>query len=107
MPPAAVKTVKDLIFWEYAKLISGSAIYDRKNYGFVMDRFKKLQSGGIKWSQILREDLNIDTAHCTYKKEFHAKLILWRNPENMSIAANGLKSFGDTVSGTQYLIRNN
>lgn len=66
MPPTAVKTIKDLIYWEYAKLISGSALQDRKNYGFIMHTFKKLQRGEIKWSDILREDMNVDMARCAY-----------------------------------------
>ncbi|MBI5024482.1 MAG: HNH endonuclease [Candidatus Omnitrophica bacterium] len=66
MPPKAVKTIRDLIFWEYAKLISGSALQDRKNYGFVMHNFKKLQSGEKKWSAVLREDLQMDPARCAY-----------------------------------------
>lgn len=49
MPPAAVKTVRDLLHWQYAKLIARSAGYD-KNYGFIMERFKKLQSGEVNWS---------------------------------------------------------
>ncbi len=66
MPPAAVKTIKDLIHWEYAKLISGSALSDRKNYGFIMYNFKQLQTGQKKWSAILREDINMDTTKCVY-----------------------------------------
>lgn len=66
MPPSAIKTIKDLIFWEYAKLISGSALSDRKNYGFVMYNFKQLQSGQKRWSDILREDINMDTTTCAY-----------------------------------------
>jgi DNA-directed RNA polymerase subunit RPC12/RpoP len=66
MPPSAVKTIRDLIFWEYAKLISGSALGDRKNFGFVMSSFKKLQGGEMKWSEILREDLNMDPGACAY-----------------------------------------
>ena len=66
MPPSAIKTIKDLIFWEYAKLISGSAINDRKNYGFVMRAFKQLQSGEKKWSDILREDIKMDNTRCAY-----------------------------------------
>lgn len=66
MPPSAVKTIRDLIFWEYAKLISGSALKDRKNYGFVMHNFKLLQSGKKRWSDILREDMNMDTSKCAY-----------------------------------------
>lgn len=66
MPPSAVKTIKDLIYWEYAKLISGSAGFGRKQYPFVMKKFKELQSGTIKWSDILREDLKLERDKCAY-----------------------------------------
>jgi len=65
MPHASVKTIRDLIYWEYAKLISGSAVGDRKNWGFVMCTFKKLKDKKIKPSEILREN----------KKFFEAKKI--------------------------------
>lgn len=55
MPPSAVRTVENLIFWQYAKVIAGSAGMGKRNYGFVMDRFKKLQSGEIEWSTSIRE----------------------------------------------------
>lgn len=55
MPPAAVKSIQDLIFWQYAKIISGSAGFRRENYRFIMDRFKKLKSGEIEWSTAIRE----------------------------------------------------
>ncbi|MCG2735503.1 MAG: hypothetical protein L6282_03830 [Candidatus Methanoperedenaceae archaeon] len=46
MPPKAVRTVRDLIYWQYAKLIAESAGYGKtKNYGFIMDRFKQLKNG--------------------------------------------------------------
>lgn len=66
MPPSAVKTIRDLIFWEYAKLISGSAGFGRKQYPFIMRKFKELQSEVIKWSDILREDINMDMTRCAY-----------------------------------------
>jgi hypothetical protein len=66
MPPKAIKTIKDLIFWEYAKLISGSAGIGRKQYPFVMRKFTELKSGIIKWSDILREDLKTDKDVCVY-----------------------------------------
>jgi hypothetical protein len=56
MPPPAVRTVRDLIYWQYAKLISESAGFS-KNYRFIMSRFKKLQSGEIQWSGAIREYL--------------------------------------------------
>jgi hypothetical protein len=65
MPPHAVKTVLDLIYWEYAKLIAGSALSNRKQFPFVMKKFKELQTGKIKWSEILREDLKEQT-QCAY-----------------------------------------
>ncbi len=59
MPPPIVKTIRDLIYWEYAKLISGSALHDRKNYGFVMSEFVKLRSGQMHPSAILRENRHL------------------------------------------------
>lgn len=55
MPPRAVKTIQDLIFWQYAKIISESAGYGKRQFGFVMNRFKKLSSGEINWSTSIRE----------------------------------------------------
>jgi len=56
MPPPAVKTIRDLIYWEYAKLISGSAVGNRKNRAFCMHTFVKLRDGQIHPSTILREN---------------------------------------------------
>lgn len=52
MPPPAIKTVKDLIYWQYAKIISESAGMGKKNYRFVMRKFKQLQKGQIFWNEI-------------------------------------------------------
>ncbi|MEW6515381.1 MAG: HNH endonuclease [candidate division FCPU426 bacterium] len=66
MPPTAIKTIRDLIFWEYAKLISQSAGKGRDNFAFVMFKFKELQSRAISWSTILREDLKTSRDECAY-----------------------------------------
>jgi hypothetical protein len=55
VPPSAVKTIKDLIFWQYAKIISESAGEGKDNYRFIMNRFTKLRSGDITWSSSIRE----------------------------------------------------
>ena len=55
MPPSAVKTIKDLIYWQYAKLISKSAGFAMNNRAFQMDRFIKLRNGEIVWSSTIRE----------------------------------------------------
>jgi hypothetical protein len=56
MPPKNVRTVRQLIYWEYAKLMAGSAVGDRKNYAYVMYCYKKLDSGKLAPSAILREN---------------------------------------------------
>lgn len=66
MPPSAVKTIRDLIFWQYAKLIARSAGMGEQ-YRFIMKTFKDLQSGKKKWSNILREDKKIlEQNACVY-----------------------------------------
>jgi len=52
MPPPVVKSVRDLIFWQYAKIIAESAGFGKKNYGFVMKKFGQLKEGEIFWNEI-------------------------------------------------------
>ena len=69
MPPPAVKTICDLIYWEYAKLVAGSAVNDRKNYAFVMCTYQEFKSGKKKPSDILRENkllINEYSKNCAY-----------------------------------------
>ncbi len=54
MPPPYVKTVREEILYEYAKLISRSA-YKSLQRGFITDRFKKLRDGEITISGTIRE----------------------------------------------------
>jgi hypothetical protein len=63
VPPAVVKSVKDLIFWQYAKIIAASAGIGKKDYGFVMTKFKQLRQGEIFWNEIreyVKEKENAD-----------------------------------------------
>ncbi len=67
-PPAAVKTVRELIYWEYAKLIAKGAGFEG-NYGFIMSRFQKLKRGEMQWSDVSREDrlmVERGKGRCTY-----------------------------------------
>ncbi len=63
MPDREVKTVRDVIYFQYAKLIARSSFgckngdeAKKKDYGFIKLKFRELQSGAINWSDILRED---------------------------------------------------
>ncbi|MFA6330197.1 MAG: HNH endonuclease [Candidatus Micrarchaeia archaeon] len=60
MPPNAVKTIRDCIFWQYAKLISKSAdvgIEGTDARRFQMSKFQALKHGSITWSTAIREYL--------------------------------------------------
>lgn len=55
LPPSVVRTIRDEIFWQYAKLISKSAGFGINQRAFQMDRFIALRNGKIKWSSAIRE----------------------------------------------------
>ena len=59
MAPSKVKTIRELICYQYAKIIAASAGFSKNDsstyYKFVMDRMMKLASGNICMSEILRE----------------------------------------------------
>lgn len=54
-PPSAVKSIRELIYWEYAKLIAKAAGF-ADNYRFIMSRFMKLKNGTMRFSEIDKDD---------------------------------------------------
>lgn len=54
--PRTFAAVRELIYWEYAKLISGSAFGDRGNFKFVNFTYRKLIEGNATPSAILAEN---------------------------------------------------
>jgi hypothetical protein len=67
MPPPAIKTIKDLIFYQYAKIIASSA--GIPGYRFIMSRMRLLVSEEINMSTVLRElkmQMISDTKRCEY-----------------------------------------
>lgn len=72
MPDSEVKTIRDLIYFQYAKIIVKSAMRTGDNgtakslyYGMIKNKFRDLKSGKISWSAILREDLQFMEAKKT------------------------------------------
>lgn len=81
MPSKCVRTNRQLIYSEYAKRIAGSAVDDRRNYGFVMHTFKRLESGQLAPSAILRENERLvederACAHCGAREALQWEHIL-------------------------------
>jgi 5-methylcytosine-specific restriction endonuclease McrA len=94
MPPAAVKTIRDLIYWQYAKIISSSAGEGKENYGFIMNRFKALKSGEIEWCPAIREyvkERGMDSCvYCGSKEQLTLEHILPRARGGPDIADNAV-----------------
>ena len=65
VPPPVVKNVRDLIFWQYAKIISESAGFGKKNWRFLMTKFKQLNEGEISWNEI-REYIKEKRNECIF-----------------------------------------
>lgn len=55
MPPKYVKTIREEILYEYAKLISRSAFNGQIQHGFVNNKFKELKNGTMSMSGTMRE----------------------------------------------------
>ena len=60
MPARDVRTLRDLIWYQYAKIIARSALGSdakRDHYGFVKQTLRDLQSDKKQWSDIAREEV--------------------------------------------------
>jgi len=55
MPPAAVRSIRDIIFWQYAKIIAESSKVGKNNYTFIMSKYMELKMNEIHWSNSIRE----------------------------------------------------
>jgi hypothetical protein len=63
MPDRDVRTIKEQIYYQYAKIIAKSAFgavdgreAKGRHYGFIKQTFRDLRSGAKSWSEITRED---------------------------------------------------
>lgn len=59
MPDREVKTIRHLIYYQYAKIVAKSALGEdakKLSYGFVKNTFRQFVNSEKKWSDILRED---------------------------------------------------
>jgi hypothetical protein len=96
MPPPAVKTIKEEIYWQYAKLISKSAGFGISQRAFQMDRFKALRDGKITWSSTIREWLKEhekpdECIYCQSKGDLTVEHILPQSCGGPDIPDNAIK----------------
>jgi len=88
MPDRDVKTILDLIYYQYAKIIARRAFdvsdgkeAKKQHYGFVKQTFRELKSGTKSWSEITREDWQFVEAekkciYCGSENELHREHIV-------------------------------
>jgi hypothetical protein len=60
VPDRDARTLRDLIWYQYAKIVARSALgpdAKRDHYGFVKHTLRDLQSGKKQWSDIAREEV--------------------------------------------------
>jgi hypothetical protein len=89
MPPATVKNVRDLIFWQYAKIIAVSAGFRKDGYGFVTNKLKQLGRNEISWNEIREyvkeKEQNDECSYCGVKTNLTLEHLLPRSfngPDN-------------------------
>ncbi len=106
MPDRDVKTIRDLIYYQYAKIIARRAFgaedgkeAKKYNYGFVKETLRDLMSGAKSWSEITREDWQfVETEkkciYCGGESDLHKEHII---PKSLAI----LEKCGicDTIQG--------
>ena len=94
MPHPSVKTIRDIIYWQYAKLMAKSSNHE-EDYGFIMSHFKKLQTGKISWSGAIREyvrDLERDKVciYCGSEKDLSVDHLIPRSRNDPDIGDNAI-----------------
>lgn len=88
MPDRDVRTIRDLIYYQYAKIIARRAFAapdgkqaKQQHYGFIKKTFRELQSGAKSWSEITREDWQLVEAdkrcgYCSVNDGLHREHIV-------------------------------
>lgn len=84
MPPSAVKSVRQIIYYQYAKIIASSSGFGKAHYGMIMSKWKELCAGTIHWSSSVREWVREmehpgECIYCGGKKDLTTEHILPRN----------------------------
>lgn len=77
MPDREVMTIRDLIYYQFAKIIACSAFSvadgqqgpKKLHYGFIKNTFRDLKSGGKSWSHIEREDWQLVEIDCANREK--------------------------------------
>lgn len=92
MPPRYVQTIRDELFYEYAKLISRSA-FGKLDHGFIGNRVKALREGSISISGTIKEwareqTLPKECVFCGSTENLQGDHLIPRAKEGANVADN-------------------
>jgi len=94
MPPSVIKSIRDLIYYQYAKILAESAGYGKGNYEFTMEKWNELKGGKFDFKKSITDlikDLD-DPNRCTFCGKLvplkHTKLL----PKGPDIASNKVQA---------------
>ncbi|MGI0083110.1 MAG: HNH endonuclease [Nitrosopumilaceae archaeon] len=95
-PPTAVKTIRELIYWEYSKLIAKAAGFDG-NYRFIMSRFTKLKNNQMKISDFSEDEdeemmMERECVYCGAKENLSIDHIIPISKGGPNVASNKVLS---------------
>lgn len=107
MPDRDVRTIRHLIYYQYAKIIAKSAFgpdSKSKDYGFIKNTFRHLVNSENKWSDIIREDKQFvqSEKRCIYCNSIEN--LQWEHIVPKSISINERCSTCDKVQGIHNMI---
>jgi hypothetical protein len=107
MPDREVKTIRHLIYYQYAKIIAKSAFgldSKSKDYGFIKNTFREFVNSEKKWSDIVREDKQFVQSEekCIYCGS--SEKLQWEHIVPKSININERCSTCDKVQGIHNMI---
>lgn len=92
MPIRDAKTIQDLIYYQYAKIVGKRALGEeakKVHFGFINKTYQDLKSGAKSWSEITREDRQFVEAekrcvYCGAEGDLHWEHIV---PKSLKIRA--------------------
>lgn len=106
MPDREVETTRDLIYYQYSKIIARRAFSKgdgkstkKAHYGFIKKTFRELKAGKKSWSDIIREDWQLvdsekECIYCGATADLHKDHIV---PKSLTI--NERCCTCDTIQG--------
>ncbi len=108
MPDRDVTTIRQLIYYQYAKIVARSAMGDdpkKHSYGFIKSTYRKFVSSERHWSDILREDKQFVQAEkrCIYCGS--AENLTWEHIVPKSLFINERCPSCDRIQGVHNMIR--